>query len=138
MFFPAKLTPTEDDFYIVTFRDIPEAITQGESRQAAKVMAKDALLTSLEFYFEDNRLIPSPSTPIAGEEIILLPASIWAKVLLLNTMVETRIKQKDLAQSLGVKPQEITRMLNLRHATKIDQIQRAISALGKTLNLSVE
>ena len=44
MKFPVTLTRDETDGgFVVTFRDIPEAITQGETVEDALVMAKDAL-----------------------------------------------------------------------------------------------
>lgn len=39
-------------FILVTFPDIPDAITQGDSRAHALAMAKEALELSMEFYFE--------------------------------------------------------------------------------------
>ena len=32
-------------------------------------------------------------------------------------------------------PQEVNRIINIRHATKIDRIASAVSALGKTLEI---
>jgi len=41
-------------------KDIPEAITQGETEAEALAAARDALETALDFYFEDNRAVPLP------------------------------------------------------------------------------
>ena len=41
MYYPAKFTPAEEGGYIVTFRDIPEAITQGDDMTEAVEMAED-------------------------------------------------------------------------------------------------
>ena len=46
--------------YVVSFPDIPEALTSGKSRKKALDMARDALETAIEFYFEDNRAVPVP------------------------------------------------------------------------------
>ena len=62
----------------MTFRDIPKAITQGETVEGALVMAKDALETVMEFYFEDKRCVPVPSKPKCGQHTIELPASLSA------------------------------------------------------------
>ena len=87
MQYPAKFEP-EGKFFNVSFPDIPEALTFGDSLEDAKEMAADALLTALDFYFEDRRKVPSPS-PVTGDLIgIELPASAAAKVLLLNAMVD--------------------------------------------------
>ncbi|EMZ5448108.1 hypothetical protein KDV41_15615 [Providencia stuartii] len=38
---------------------------------------------------------------------------------------------------MGVKKQEITRLFNLQHSTKIDTINQAIIAMGHRLTLSL-
>ena len=60
MHYPVTLTPDTDGF-CVTLRDIPEAISQGDTTDEALDMAQDALMVAMEFYFEDNRAVPMPS-----------------------------------------------------------------------------
>lgn len=136
MLYPASIKK-DDNGYCVTFRDIPEAITCGDDWDDAVLMAEDALLTAMDFYFEDHRQVPMPSALQDDEVMISLPASVWAKVLLLNTMLEQNISNVELARRIDVKPQEIQRIANLEHSTKIDTIARALFALGKRLQLSV-
>ncbi|MFT4021995.1 MAG: type II toxin-antitoxin system HicB family antitoxin [Acinetobacter sp.] len=130
MLYPAKFEK-EGNSYNVTFRDIPEAITCGDDWEDALVMAEDALLVSMDFYFEDKRPVPMPSALQEGEYLISLPLSVWSKVLLLNTMIEQNISNVELAKRIHVKPQEVQRITNLEHSTKIDTIARALKALGK-------
>ena len=136
MKYPAILIK-EDDGYVVTFRDIPEAITQGDFRDDVIEMAEDALLTAIDFYFEDNRTVPMPSEIQDGEVLVGLPLSVTAKVLLLNTLLEQRVSQTELAKRMGIRPQQVTRIVNLEHTTKIDTIEQAFKALGKELNIVV-
>ena len=58
MLYPAKFEKEESGLYAVSFRDIPEAITCGDDYDDAVKMAKDALLTCMDFYFEDHRRVP--------------------------------------------------------------------------------
>jgi antitoxin HicB len=51
--YPVTLKRAEDGGFVVTFKDIPEAITQGETEAEALSPARDALETALDFYFED-------------------------------------------------------------------------------------
>lgn len=136
MFYPAVVRP-DGDSWMVEFPDIPEALTGGDTEQEAIEMAKDALVTALEFYFEDARAVPSPSKLKKGQVPIELPASVAAKVLLLNEMMAQNVRPSELARRLGTTPQEITRFTDLRHATKIDRIDTALHALGKSLELRV-
>ncbi|WP_092955596.1 type II toxin-antitoxin system HicB family antitoxin [Paracidovorax konjaci] len=137
MKYPAQFEMQDDGGYTITFRDIPEAISQADSIADARVAALDALVTALEFYFEDQRTVPSPSAAKDGEHLIALPPSLCAKVELLALMHERRVRPADLARRMHVKPQEVTRLMDLRHATKIDTIGAAFSALGSELVIEV-
>lgn len=135
--YPAVFTPAEEGGFVVEFPDIPEAITQGDSLEEAREMALDALVTSLDFYFEDNRPVPMPSEPGTDHQIIELPVSLSAKVLLLNEMLAQHVTQSELARRLRVTPQHVQRIVNLEHTTKIDTIAIALAALGKRLEVRV-
>ena len=138
MKFPVILTPDEEaGGFVVTFPDIPEAITQGETLDEALKMAQDALETALEFYFDDKRAIPRPSKPKRGQHTVVLPPSLAAKVLLLNEMLAQNVRPAELARLLHTTPQEVNRLTNLRHTTRIDGIDSALRALGKRLEVSV-
>ncbi len=138
MKFPVNLTPDKDDGgFVVTFPDVPEAITQGDSVEEALAMAQDALETALEFYFEDKRAVPVPSKPKRGQNVIQLSASLSAKILLLNEMVIQNIRPAELARRLNTTPQEVNRLTNLRHTTRIDGIAAALHAMGRHLEISV-
>jgi len=137
MYYPAKFEPAQEGGFVVTFRDIPEAITQGDTFDEAMEMAKDALVTAIDFYFEDQRSVPDPSMPTADEHIVSLPPSVYTKVLLLNELLEHRIARAELARRMHVRPQEVTRLLDLRHATKIDTLSQAFETLGRQLIVSV-
>jgi antitoxin HicB len=136
--YPAQLTPdTVDGGFVVTFPDIPEAITQGESLEESLAMALEALESALDFYFEDHRPVPLPSPVENGLHPIELPASVSAKVLLLNEMIGQQVRPAELARRLNTTPQEVNRLTDLHHTTKIDRIAVALKALGKTLEMRV-
>lgn len=52
-------------------------------------------------------------------------------------MVEGNIRPSDLAKKMGITPQEVNRVIDLFHKTKIDTIQSAINALGKDFLLTI-
>ncbi|MFC0819981.1 type II toxin-antitoxin system HicB family antitoxin [Moraxella marmotae] len=136
MHYPATLT-LHDTGFMVTFRDIPEAITEGATLEEALEMAADALAVAMEFYIDDNRAVPMPSQPQDGEQLVGLPPSVWAKVLLLNEMLTQNISQAELAKRMGIIPQKVTRLVDLSHATKIDTLAQAFDKLGKRLHISL-
>lgn len=136
--YPVTLTPDKaDGGFVVTFDDIPEAITQGDTLAQALAAAKDALESALDFYFEDKRVVPAPSKAKRGQNVIELPASLSAKVLLLNEMVTQDVRPAELARRLNTSPQEVNRLTNVRHTTRIDSIAAALQALGKHLDMRV-
>lgn len=134
MHYPAVLK-RDGDGWMVSFPDIPEALTHGADEQEAIEMAKDALVTALDFYFDERREIPEPSRTKKGQVEIELPPSVAAKVLLLNEMVRQKVRPAELARKLGTTAQEVTRLTQLTHTTKIDGIANALQALGKRLEL---
>ena len=52
-------------------------------------------------------------------------------------MVRQRVRPADLARRLHTTPQEITRLTDVRHCTRIDSIAAALQALGKQLERRV-
>ncbi|MBP1015780.1 type II toxin-antitoxin system HicB family antitoxin [Serratia fonticola] len=134
MRYPVDLLP-DTGGYVVSFPDIPEALTQGDTREEALAMALDALITAFDFYFEDNQPIPLPSE-VTGD-YVEVPLSVASKVLMLNALIESGLTRVELADRIGIKKQEVNRLINLQHATKIDAIQKAMNALGKQLDFSV-
>ncbi|RKP45594.1 type II toxin-antitoxin system HicB family antitoxin [Trinickia fusca] len=136
--YPARVIPDGDAGFAVKFRDIPEAITCGSTREEAIDMASDALVTAMDFYFDDKRPVPMPSTPKRGDVLIGLPASVAAKVLLLNVMLAKNVTPAELARRLNTRRQDINRVIDLGHATKIDTIAAALFALGMDLELSIK
>lgn len=134
--YPATITPDGEGF-LVQFPDVPEALTQGRTREQAVTMAADALRTAMNFYFEDGRPVPSPSRVKRGQVGIELPASLAAKVLLLNTMLQEHVTPAELARRLHTSPQSVNRLVNLGHATKIDAVAGALKAMGRHMELAV-
>jgi antitoxin HicB len=135
MKYPATFTSAEEGGFVIEFRDIPEAITQGDDEADALHMAADALLTCMTIYFDDRRAVPMPSAPQEGERMIPLPLSAVSKVLLLNEMLAQDVGPSELARRMGTSKQEANRLTDLKHATKIDRIADAMTVLGRELDL---
>ena len=135
--YSALIEQDENKKYIVTFRDIPEAITCGDTLEEARIMATDALLTALEFYFEDRRLIPMPTKAEKGEELIGLPPIAVAKILLLNELIKQNVSNSELASRMHTTSAYIHKLIHLNYAVKIDMIDAALNQLGKQLEINL-
>lgn len=69
--YPVRLAPDKaDGGYVVTCRDLPEAITQGESIEDALTEAADCLGEAIAARIDDGRDIPQPSAIKRGERAV--------------------------------------------------------------------
>ena len=136
--YAATLTPDEEDGgFVVTFRDVPEAITQGGTLDQALFNAADALTVALDGYVEAGWAFPKRSSTRASQHLITLPALTAAKLELYRRMCETRTTRVAFAQMLGTDERAVRRLLAYKHRSHIGQIEAALAKLGKRLEISV-
>jgi antitoxin HicB len=135
--YPIILTNLENGDIMATFPDVPEAITYGQDLPHALAMAEDALLTAFEFYFDDRRPVPKPSKPAPGQQIITLSPLAVAKLAIYHAMLEANATQVELAGRLDCDPRQVRRLLDLRHNSRLDQLEKALKVLGRRLVLEV-
>jgi len=136
--YAVKLTPEkEEGGYVVTFRDLPEAITQGDTVGEALAEAADCLEEAIAGRIDDGREIPSPSSPKRGERIVSVPASMALKAAVYLAVREAGISNSELARRLRLDEKEARRILDPHHPTKLRKIEAALAALGRHLELSL-
>ena len=123
---------------VITFRDVPEAITQGTGEKDAIWQAADCLEEAIAGRIADGREIPKPSRAARGERLIPVPAPMAAKAALYLAMREAGMTNVQLARKLGCDEKEVRRMLDPRHPTKLPRIKEALEVFGKSLVVSVE
>lgn len=136
--FPANFDPQEDGSLLVTFPDIPEAITDGNDLTEALTHASDCLLAALCGYVEDKRKIPRPSPPVNGQRFVSLSALVAAKLALYQEMRKSQITNVALGERLGISEAAIRRLLDLDHRSHIGQVETALGALGKRVLVEVQ
>jgi len=136
--YPVMLTPDEvDGGYIVTCRDVPEVVTQGETIEGAISEAEGALEAAIEMRVEDAMNIPVPSAKRRGEHLARLPVGTAMKAALYVSMREQNVSKAELARRLGLDEKEARRMLDPKHVTKVPALERALHAPGKRIELVV-
>lgn len=133
--YPIELKPDTNGTLLVTFPDVPEAITVGETEEEALVQALDALEAALEIYFSEKRQIPMPSKAKRGQHTVTLPALVASKVLLANEMLSQNVRKAELARRLKVNQVQIDRLLKFSHSSKIEMVESAFAVLGKRLEV---
>lgn len=135
--YPVTLVPDDNGTFLVGFPDFPEANSVGDDKEDALVNAVDALETALSIYFDERRPVPLPSATDAGDAVVALPALETAKVLIWNEMFAQKMRKADLARALHVHTPQVDRLFDLGHSSKIEFVEQAAKALGKTLNVSL-
>ena len=135
--YAAKFTADKDGGYVVTFRDVPEAITQGDTIEECREQAAGALQAAIETYIERRMPIPPPSDKKRYEYVISLPMRTALKVAVYMGMLELRMNNVALAKRMHVNEKEVRRMLDPKHPTKADTLEQALAALGKKVEIRV-
>jgi antitoxin HicB len=134
--YPVILTP-DDGTVLVTFPDVPEAITFGADEGEALLQAVDALESALSVYVAERAPLPVPSKAKRGQHTVRPSALEGAKLGVYQAMTEQGIKKSELARRLGWHMPQVDRLFDLRHASRLDQIEAAARVLGKQLELRI-
>jgi antitoxin HicB len=134
--YPVTLVP-DGDTVLVTFVDLPEAITFGANENEALLHAVDALEAGLSFYVDARKPLPTPSKPKRGQRTVRPSALECAKLGVYKAMTDQGIKKAELARRLGWHMPQVDRLFDLRHASRLDQIEAAARALGRQLDVRV-
>ena len=121
---------------LVSFPDVPEALTEGDTEQDALDEAHDCLVAALSGYIHAGRPIPCPSEKKDPPFIELSPI-VTAKLALYRAMREQQIDDGTLAKRLGTTEITVTRFLDLDYRSHIDHIAAALDVLGQHLVVAV-
>jgi antitoxin HicB len=135
--FAAMIEPGDEGGFVVSFPDVPEAITQADSRDEARAMAEEALGLALLTYPARGLPLPRPKSR-RGMEAVVVEPDIAAKLAVLEAFAESGFTKVELARRLGKDEKEVRRILDPRHATKLAALTQTLRALGKRLVVGVE
>jgi|CXWL01.1.fsa_nt_gi antitoxin HicB len=134
--YPVILTEQPEGGFVVTFPDIPEAITQGDSVDEALTMAVDALESALSFYVDDRKALPLPST-LKGAPLVCPSALESIKLGVYQEMLAQGMRKAELARRLGWKAPQVDRLFDLGHASRLDQLEAAAKVLGRHIQVTL-
>lgn len=136
--YPVSLKAAKEGGFIVTCRDLPPLITQGESEEDALTQAADAMDEVFATYMLEGIAFPTPSKTRRGEYSVVPPAETVAKAALYMAMSEAGITKVQLAKQLGIDEKEVRRLLDPHYGSKLPRIAQAIRLLGKRLVIGLE
>ena len=135
--YPARLEAEADGGYVVTFPDFGVGATQGDSLDEALAQAADLLETMIANYMAEGWDLPAPSAA-AGRPLVRLAPLVAAKAEVYRAMRAAGVSKAELARRVGVSPQQAQRLFDIRHASRLDQIDAALAALGRRLVVTTE
>jgi antitoxin HicB len=134
--FDARLEPDPEGGFVVTFPDVPEAITAGKTRPEALANAREALGLALRGIAALGRDLPKRSRR-SGFAPVAVEAADALKLALVETFRQSGLTKTEFGRRLGKTETEARRILDPDHATKIATMQAALTALGKSVVISV-
>ena len=135
--YPVELIADDNDTVLVTFPDVPGAITYGETKAEALEQAVDALETVLSGLIGDRKDIPAPSAA-EGRATVSLTLLGALKVAVYRAMRERGWRKADLARAMGLNPRQIDRLLDLRHRSTVAQLEQALAACGRRVEVETK
>lgn len=124
------ITPDTNNTLLVTSEDFPELVTFGDTLKDALTHATAAMEEAIAARMHHKQNIPRP-TPQAGLPIVHLSAQTLLKIAVYEAMLEEGISKTEMARRLHVHPPQVDRLLNLRHASRIDRLEQALYTLGR-------
>jgi len=128
--YPVILAPDDNDTFLVTFPDVPGAISYGGTEAEALENAADALETVFSGLIGDRRDIPAPSRA-RGRPTVTLSLLGALKVSVYRAMRARGWRKADLARAMNLNPRQIDRLLDLRHASTVAQLALALKVCGR-------
>ncbi len=136
--YAVRLTADKDDGgYVVTCRDLPETVTQGETIEEALAEAADALEEVIAARIDDGREIPTPSPAKRGERAVSVPPSMALKAAVYLAVQQAGISNSELARRMKLDEKEARRILDPHHPTKLPRIEAALPVLGRHIELAL-
>jgi antitoxin HicB len=132
---PVDLAP-DGKVILVHLPDV-DAYTQGGDPAQALAQAEDLLEEWVLAAMAHNEPVPLPS-PAAARPTVALPALTAIKLEVYRAMRDAGLKKADLADRLGWPRSSVTRLFDGRHASRLDQIEAALAALGRRLVVGTE
>ncbi|MDP1899805.1 MAG: type II toxin-antitoxin system HicB family antitoxin [Rubrivivax sp.] len=132
------MTPADEGGFVVSCRDLPQLVTQGDDKAHALAEAADAMDEVFAAYMLGGLALPAPSKARRGEHLVSPPAGTVAKAALHSAMMEAGFTKVQLAKRLGVDEKEVRRLLDPHYGSKLPRIAEAIGALGQRLVIGLE
>lgn len=139
--YKVALERDDNDTLLVTCPDLPGVVTYGETKEAALGHAGDAIETFVASLIADGLRVPRPRPARRlrrNEALVRLSSLAALKLELYWALKDAGITRAELMRRLGWNRESVDRLFRLDHASRLDQIEAAFKALGKSLAVTIE
>lgn len=135
--YPIKLTPDDDDTFLVTCPALPEVTTFGRTGEEIQHAATGAIEEAIAARISYGEALPSPVPPgkAGRSRFVKLPALTALKAQLYIVLRESGITRAELARRLGWHREQVDRLFRLDHASRLDRLEAAFNALQRELDV---
>lgn len=138
MQYPALFEPAEEGGFIITIPDFGWGVSQANTEAEAHTMATALLQTLVQEHIRNGDPLPRPGQSRGRKiRIVRLPALQAAKAELYRLFLASGVRKAELARRLGIPKANVGRLFDLRHRSRLDQIEAAFQALGKEIRIQV-
>jgi antitoxin HicB len=125
-------------WFVVSFPDVPEAITDGKGMAAALRNAEEALGLALLSYLERDLPLPKVKARASGLVPVTIEPEVGAKIALLDAVRARGLSKSAFARLIDRDEKEARRILDPKHPTKLVTLADALRKLGKRLVVGVQ
>ena len=127
----------ENGWWLVRFPGIPEAPTEGETKEEARANALDSVIAALEGYMKAGKPMPREGAGRSGPERAVLPSLVTAKLAVYETMRSRGWSKVRLAKELVMSENSVRRLLDLRHSSHMWIIDDALAKMNAELSIDL-
>ena len=131
------LARQENGWWLVRFPGIPEALTEGETKEEARANALDSVIAALEGYMKAGKPMPREGAGRSGPERAVLPSLVTAKLAVYETMRSRGWSKVRLAKELGMSENSVRRLLDLSHSSHMWIIDDALAKMNAELSIDL-
>ena len=131
------LEQQENGWWLVRFPGIPEALTEGETKEEARANARDCVIAALEGYMKAGRPLPRDGAGHSGSDRVALPSLVTAKLAVYETMRARGWSKLKLSKELGMPENSVRRLLDLHHSSHMWIIDEALVKMNAELSIDL-
>lgn len=133
--YPAKIVPDHHG-YVVTFRDLKNVFTEGDTYEEALFNAQEVLDLLLLDMAQDGLDIPEATPCRKNEVLVTVSPEVAVPVLLHKLREERHYSMADVARSMGVSYQNYQQIEAGKNIT-LKSLKRAAAALGAIVEIKL-